>query len=229
MKNIITSAMLGALLMVSSVAGAAAPAPGETYVYRVSNGYNKLTLGKAQYRVENVDGGRIAVSMTSDVPALGAPRTAIYDAAGNWLKHDLTKQDHPVEYEFSPAYPAYDMPLKPGSSWSRRVNATNPVTGRRNSVRVDGRVVGTERITVPAGSFDTVKISRNVYAGDWGTFTFETNIFETEWYAPSIGRPVRAESWSEYLDTSRAIGGGIMAGPVIRGDWNVFELVSTSK
>ena len=65
MKNIITSAMLGALLMVSSVAGAAAPAPGETYVYRVSNGYNKLTLGKAQYRVENVDGGRIAVSMTS--------------------------------------------------------------------------------------------------------------------------------------------------------------------
>ena len=61
MKNIITSAMLGALLMVSSVAGAAAPAPGETYVYSVSNGYNKLTLGKAQYRVENVDGGRIVV------------------------------------------------------------------------------------------------------------------------------------------------------------------------
>ena len=224
------SVALSALMLavLSAAAGAAAPVAGEIYVYRASNGYNNIVLGKIQYRVDKVDADRVAVSATTDVPALGGARSEIYDKEGNWLRHALTNRDQPVDYEFAPPYVAYGLPLDAGKSWSVRVNAINPATGQRASVRIDGDVVGAERITVPAGSFDTVKIKRRVYAGDWGTFTLETNIYETEWYAPALGRAVRSESKSEYIDSSRSRGGSF-GGALIYGDWNVFELVSISQ
>jgi len=90
-------------------------------------------------------------------------------------------------------------------------------------VRVDGKVLGNERIRVPAGEFDTIKVRRFVYVGDWDGFRLETNIMETEWYAPVLGRPVRSESKSEYIDNSQCRRNGC---PPIRGDWNVYELMS---
>lgn len=229
MNKLFAACVALSLAVASVTAGAAAPAAGETYVYRVSNGYNNVVLGKIQYRVDKIEADRVAVSVTTDVPALGGARSEIYNRDGNWLRHALTNRDNPVDYEFAQPYTAYGLPLDTGKSWSVRVAARDPATGQSNSVRIDGDVVGTERITVPAGAFDTIKIKRRVYAGDWGAFTLETNIEETEWYAPALGRAVRTESKSEYIDSSRAIGGGAFSGPVIRGDWNVLELVSTSK
>lgn len=229
MNHLIPACIISIFAALSTAAIAAAPAAGETYVYRVSSGYNNVVLGKIQYRVDKVDAERVDVSVTPDVPALGGARNEIYNRDGNWLRHALINHDQPVDYEFTQPYPAYELPLDVGKSWSVRVSATNPVTGKRNSVRIDGDVVGSERITVPAGSFDTVKIKRRVYAGDWSGFMYETNIYETEWYAPALGRAVRAESKSDYLDSSRGFGGGPFGGPVINGDWNVFELVSTLK
>jgi hypothetical protein len=229
MNKSLLACIVLALIAMSSSAVAALPAAGETYVYRVTNGYNNVAVGKIQYRVDKVEADRVALSVTTDVPALGVARTEIYDKDGNWLRHALTNHDQPVDYEFAQPYAAYALPLDAGKSWSVRVSATNPATGRRNSVRIDGDVVGSERITVPAGAFDTIKIKRRVYAGDWGSFTLETNIYETEWYAPALGRAVRSESKSEYIDTSRSRSGGTFSGPVINGDWNVFELVSIAK
>ena len=220
--------LLFALYFVLNGVAAAAPAVGDTYVYRLANGYNHEVRGQIHYRIDKIDAERITVAVTTDTPSLGAARTEVYTKDGNWLRHPLVNHDQPVEYEFASAYPAYVLPLDSGKSWSVRVNAVDPASGRRNSVRVDGEVLGSERITVPAGTFDTIKVRRYVYAGDWDGFRHETNITETDWYAPVLGRPVRTESKSEYLDTSRAIGGGTFSGPVIYGDWIVLELAATS-
>ena len=211
-----------------SPVAAAAPAAGDTYVYRLSNGYNREVRGQIQYRIDKIDADRITVAVTTDTPSLGAARTEVYAKDGNGLRHPLVNHDFLRDYEFAPAYPAYVFPLDPGKSWSVRVTAVDPATGRRNSVRVDGEVLGSERITVPAGAFDTIKVRRYVYAGDWEGFRHETNITEIDWYAPVLGRPVRTESKSEYLDTSRATGGGILGGPIIHGDWTVLELAAAS-
>ena len=210
-----------ALIVLSTGAAAASPATGDTYVYRVLNRYNNEVRGQITYRVERADADRVTISVVTDIPALGPAHTEIYTKDGNWLRHPVINQDAPVEYEFAPAYPAYLFPLDAGKSWSMRVNATSPVTGRRNSVRVDVDVIGAEHITVPAGAFDTIKIKRRVYAGDWDSFRRETNITETDWYAPALGRPVRSETNSGYLDPSRC---GRSACQPIRGDWNVLEL-----
>lgn len=219
---VVTAAAFVAAATGPAVAATAAVA-GETYVYLISNGYSKEPRGQISYRVERVDTDRTAVSVTPDSPALGQAYNVIYTHEGNWLRHPLTNHDQPVHYEFAQAYPAYLFPLDPGKSWSVRVVATNPDTGKTSSVRVDGTVLGAERIRVPAGEFDTIRITRLVYAGDWESFRRETNIMETEWYAPALGRAVRSESRSEWIDLSRC--GRANCQP-FHGDWNVYELVA---
>ena len=224
--NRLNIALLGALLVVLSAgATAASPAAGDTYVYRVLNGYNHEVRGQITYRVDKVEADRVTVSVAADNTALGMPHNEVYTLDGNWLRHPLINHDQPVEYEFSPAYPAYVLPLDVGKSWSMRVMATNPATGRRNSVRVDGEVLGSEHTQVPAGTFDTIKVEHKVYAGDWESFWRETNITETNWYAPAFGRPVRTESNSGYMDPGQCSHESHACQPV-PGDWNVFELVS---
>jgi hypothetical protein len=111
-----------------------------------------------------------------------------------------------------------------GQSWSQRVDATRATGGRRASVRVDGEVVGTERVTVPAGTYDTIKVKRRIYAGDFDGSRSETNITETEWYAPALGRAVRAEVNSNFMDQSLC-GDEMSACRPRRGDWHIFELL----
>jgi hypothetical protein len=205
----------------------AAPAAGDTYVYRVTNAYNHEPRGTVTHRVETVDAERVTISVSPDNPLLGARRTDVFSKDGNWLQHPLINHDKPVEYNFSPAFPAYVVPLDSGKSWSIRVNATNSSSKRGASVRVDGNVVGTESIVTPAASFDTIKIKRTIYAGDWETFTSETTIVETEWYAPALGRPVRIERTSGYLDPQRCAASS--ACTPIRGDWDLIELVSHTR
>ena len=206
---------------------AAAPAAGDSWTYRVVNGYNNEVRGKVQYRVDKVDADGVAVAYSNDGVPLGRPRTDVYTPDGNWLRHPLINHDQPVVYDFTQPYPAYMFPLDAGKSWSLRVNAVNAETGKRASVRVDGEVLGTERITVPAGAFDTIKVRRRIYAGDWDGVRQETHITEIEWYAPALGRAVRTDSNSNYMDLNRCSDEMSACVPV-RGDWHIFELVEAS-
>ena len=225
MRTSIRAMLFIVLMVASTVAAVAAPAVGDTYVYRVINAYNNEVQGQVTYRVDKVDAGQVTLSATPDRQALGMPHTDILASDANWLRHPLINHDMPVEYTFSPPFPAYMAPLDAGKSWSTRVSATDPVSGRRASVRVDGDVIGSERITTPAGAFDTIKVKRRVYAGDWwDAFRNETNIKETEWFAPALGRPVKTDRQSGYIDQQRCA--TRLACSPQRGDWFVYELVS---
>ena len=217
-------------LMMSAIAetAIAAPVAGDSWAYRVVNRYNGEVRGNVRYRVDKVDANRVAVAVSSDAASLGMARTELYTADGLWLKHPVINHDQPVEYEFSQPYPTYDFPLTAGKSWSTRVYAVNPVNGKRARVRVDGDVVGTEQVSVPAGSFDTIKIQRRVYAGDFEGPRSETHIVETEWYAPALGRAVRLERNSSFMDQNRCSDEMSSCSPV-RGDWSLYELVEAGK
>jgi len=215
------SSLIAAASLSLGIAGSALAAAGDTYVYRISNGYNNETRGKISYRVEKVADDRVEVAVTTDTPSAGVARTEIYTKEGNWLRHPLASHDQLRDYEFASPLPVY----ADRGSWSKRVDAVDPATGKRNSVRVDGEVVGSERITVPAGTFDTIKIMRRIYVGDWDGFMRETQIDELDWYAPKLGRPVRSETKSQWQDISRCMRGVC---PYFHGDWNILELAETS-
>lgn len=220
-----TASVVGASAIMAATIGPAAitagiPAAGDVYVYRQVNGYNNEVRAQVRYRVDKLESDRVTVSVTMHGPSGEAAYTEIYTREGNWLRHPLVNHNQMVEYEFAAAYPAYAFPLAPGKSWSVRVNATVPATGQLRSVRIDGAVLGNERIRVPAGEFDTVKIRRLVYSGDWESFLTETTVMEFDWYAPALGRTVRTERKAEFLDLSRGRGNRLQ-----HGDWDVFELV----
>jgi hypothetical protein len=215
--------LLLAAALVAALDVSAAPVAGDSYVYQVVNGYSREVRGQVDYRVDRADSSGITVSVTPEPPSVGAPRTEIYTAEGNWLRQGVESHGFKVDYVFATAYPAYVFPLAAGRTWSTRVNATVPGESRPRSVRVDGKVLGTERIRVPAGEFDAVKVERFVYPGDPNFQQTETRIVETDWYAPALGRPVRTERRSRWEEPSRC---GLSGPCIFNGDWEVYELVS---
>ena len=208
--------------LVPSAALAAAPAAGDVYVYRVVNQYNKELLGQLRIQVDRAGPEGYTLSVTPSGAAVGSARTLAYDQHGNWLRHPVESHGKPVEYVFATPYPAYVLPLGPGKTWSVRVKATPEGGGRARTVRVYGKVLATERVRVPAGEFDAIKIERRAYSGDAEGSVLETRVTETEWYAPALGRPVRYERNSVWRDASQC-GRGIPCD--FRGDWSLIELV----
>jgi hypothetical protein len=93
-------------------------------------------------------------------------------------------------------------------------------------VRVDAEVLGGERIVTAAGEFDTVRIYRRIYAGDWDGFLTETTITEVEWYSPEIGRAGTGSIATRWYDSSRSPGPPSVVQPraAAAWRWHVFEL-----
>src|SRR5687767_8323396 len=158
----ICSALAAVALWLAPGMASAAPTVGDTAVYRLVNGYNQEVRGHIHNRVDKVDSSGVTVTATPDNPVAGMTHTKLFTKEGNWLRHPVESHGTKVMYKFATAYPTYVHPLEPGQAWSVRINATVPGETKVRSVRIDGKVLRAERIRVPAGAFDTIKIRRLV-------------------------------------------------------------------
>jgi hypothetical protein len=96
-------------------------------------------------------------------------------------------------------------------------------------VHTRGKVVGWERVRIPAGEFDALKVRRYVYAGNSDARRTQEEIVETDWYVPAIRKAAVMEGSSQHFDNSRGGGDGGGEYPErIRGDWLRAELVRYS-
>ena len=205
-----------AMLFTAPASFAATPAVGDAYTYRLTNGFTREIGGQIRYEVTaaSTAQGQV-VTVTTDSPLIGPDRTEIHTTDGQWLRRPLDSHGINVEYEFSPALPS----MSSGKAWSTRVNAKVPSENASRSVRIDGEVLGNERIRVPAGEFDTVKIRRIIYSGDRDFLKGETRIVDIDWFAPALGRTVRSETRSYWRQFSCG-----RYGCDFTGNWNVLEL-----
>jgi hypothetical protein len=204
---------------------------GEMWTYRVRDGYTGLDRGTERYRVDQVAAGSITVARERS----GTEDVQLYDSSWNWLRRPATNMQ---PFNYSPAYQAFDFPLAPGKHWQVRLTATDPADGRRFPVHLNGKVIGWERVKVPAGEFDALKIVRGVYVDYWEqSKRGSSQIIEIEWYAPTVKQAVRREASSRYWDLLGArdegfvrVGGdgkGDGGGPTWRrDDWLIYELVN---
>jgi len=203
---------------------AAAPVKvGDFWEYRVRDAYTGFDRGLHRYEVSRVEADRVVVDVTRDGQRMDS---TVYAAGWNGLEHPLTNLQR---FRYEPAFPAYAYPLAPGKSWNTVVDATDPVTRRTYKVHTQGKVVGWERIRVPAGEFDALKIQRYVFAGNSDGFKSQESIWETDWYVPALRRAARTQAASEHFDSSR--GGGDDGGEYpqrVRGDWLIADLVRYS-
>lgn len=89
---------------------------------------------------------------------------------------------------------AFVFPLVIGNEW--KYDFTWNTSRTSESAKVEGE----ETITVPAGTFKTIKIVHNgFYNYTWNGSPYSARIEETYWYAPEIKRFVKRE----YLDRNQ--------------------------
>jgi hypothetical protein len=218
------------------VAGCAAPLPqtpppgmparvmapeirvGDDWKYSLHDGYTRLPKGTLEYRVQAVRDDTVTVDLEHD----GRQSTQRYTRDWNWRERPMTNLQN---FRYDPPYLALPFPLEAGKTWQAYVKATDPATGQVNRVRIDGKIVGWERVKVPAGEFDTILVRRTVYAGNEDTFRGEENISEYDWYAPKLGGIVKHASASGYQD-KRLSCDGVFCAAWVKNDWNTVELTA---
>jgi hypothetical protein len=207
---------------------AAATAPqvkvGDYWEYNVRDGWTSLPRGIYRYEVVRMDPAGVVVQLSNDGKPLD---TLVYAPGWNGREMPLTNTQR---FRYDPTYTAYDYPLEPGKRWRRVLRSTDVATGRTYNTHVSGRVIGWERVRVPAGEFDALKIERSVFAGNMEGYRSQEEISEIDWYVPSVRRAVRTSANSQHFDNSKGGGDGGGEYPLrIRGDFLIAELVDYSK
>ncbi|MFZ5555713.1 MAG: hypothetical protein ACOZDY_03145 [Pseudomonadota bacterium] len=173
---------------------------GDSWTYEVRIGYSDDLKATLRYQVVGSSGDALQFSVS------GEPKTTTQSYTREW--NPLTGAvlaDRKVD--FPQAYPRFSFPLGPGKTWVKEAAAVDPAGGRRMSVKVHARVSGWERIKVPAGEFNALRIDRQIYVGDYEWWRSESTVLETDWYAPEVKAVVKRETRFEYWDHLRGRNG----------------------
>jgi hypothetical protein len=215
----------------AAVSAPATVAAGDSWTYRVRDGFTGLPRQDQFHEVVRVGGGRIEIAGNVE---RGDGRQ-VYDQEWNWLRRPATDLQ---TFEYAPAYQAYAFPLTPGKTWRAQATATDPVDGRRFPVKIEGKVLGWERVRVPAGEFDALKVERTVYFDYFVSAVRGGSIIqEWEWYSPSVKWAVKREARARFYSFTgnhvsapgfvqvrgRSDGGGPR---YLQDDWFIYELAA---
>jgi len=97
---------------------------------------------------------------------------------------------------FKPVRPFYSFPLDVGKTWEGRLSYPNQKGDSQINSQMKGTVVGRESVTVPAGTFQTLRIvitgsyySERAFGKRGGGGVGKWTI----WYAPEVKRHVKLE------------------------------------
>lgn len=194
--------------------------PGDAWTYTAHDGYTHIPQGTVDYRITGLQGNTVTVERNQE----GRVSQEYYTPQGAWLERPLTNLQ---DLRYRPALAALPFPLHAGKRWREYVRATDPKTGRSYRVRIDGEVLGWERVRVPAGAFEALKVERHIYAGNFDYFRSEERIIEHDWYAPAVGAVVKHDGLSEYTDYSLSCRHANCN--IIQNDWTVLELSKASR
>ena len=227
MKRVLSSIVLAALTACAAgpsyvpqgapaAVVAAPPRVGDFWEYFVRDGYTGAPRGTFRFEVVQADPANTLVDVYRDGQRVDA---YVYAAGWNPREMPLTNLQR---FRYEPPFAAYEYPLEPGKVWYRVVNSTDPAKGKTFRTHVQAKVAGWERVHVPAGDFDALKVVRYVFAGNQEFFNSQEEIVQTDWFAPAVNQVIRSEGTSRHVDTSRS--GGGRKPLVVHGDWLIGEL-----
>jgi hypothetical protein len=128
-------------------------------------------------------------------------------------------------YEFAAPVPLVPSPVGTGFG-STVTTYRDPGTGRRRrwSQRLTGG--GWERVEVPAGAFDCLRIGRVVAFEHVDPNRSSATMSDTLWYAPQAHRWVQREWRGEYISLGLSGGDNAPEGTQGREDWLLWQLTA---
>ncbi|HVL58930.1 MAG TPA: hypothetical protein VM491_20710 [Burkholderiaceae bacterium] len=166
---------------------------GDRWTYAGINQFMREPRTQAVHTVTEV-GAHIVVRIED--PYYGS-RVERY--AGPWNAVVDATYDMPIHF-------AEPMPLLPptGDPGARAIDSTywtNPdYPGLRFRWSQTLRSRGWERVTVPAGTFDALRVTRRMWFDHPGLYRIRSERWETLWYAPAVNRWVAREWSGEFIE-----------------------------
>jgi hypothetical protein len=127
---------------------------------------------------------------------------AMENGAPLLMTPELNVLESPQRKESNPR--SLSFPLEVGKRWRYDSEWLFKPKGSQGTISNDVAVVGHERVTVPAGTFDAFKlVSRGSLGGTSPTGTFYAgDIVATYWYAPAARAVVKSVTHNPYLGPS---------------------------
>ena len=158
---------------------------GDTYTYE--------TLDHAEPKFNNITTrtitsvGAHGFEMNVVNAKSGYTRQLYYDLNANLI---ASRGSAGEGFEYQPALQYFNFPLKSGDTWGATSTETNKKTGKIRTHVVKGTIGGMERVTVPAGEFQVIKIEIVSEVRDDAQVTYG---MDTSWYSPAARRTVKSE------------------------------------
>lgn len=230
----VVSAASGCMTLEGGEPGPAVDAPasmraGGELAYRTRNGYNGELRAPAVRRFDP-NGSRLEGMAYEEAGNAGFGRPVAllvaqqFNAGGNlvaWERADGSRTT------FDPPLRTLPFPLIPGQSIRQDVLARVDGELRPRRVVMIVRIGGWETVDAPAGRFRALRVTRDLWLGDFDFHRTETHRQEIDWYSPDAGAVVRASEDSGHQDLMMGrsrFGGGP---PARRGDWLIRDLYAT--
>ncbi|TFW18797.1 hypothetical protein [Duganella callida] len=166
-----------------------APAVGDSWTYQYTDVWKGTTGNINRLEVNAIDDAGIHVDIK---------RAASGALVGRQL---FSPEMNPVErgnIHFAPAFARYAFPLAPGKEWSSSVDGDNPKLNKHLHYNIKGKVLDWEKVKVPAGEFDALKIVVDAQYGADGSQE-GGQMTETVWFVPALNNFVKLE----YRDADR--------------------------
>ena len=200
------SMLAGALVLaggiVTAVEAQSAPAPamkvGDRWVYNVKSGF---ALGVVTYQetreVTAVGGGGFKLTVTGKTSDnKDFTRVDEYSASGA-LRSGAPCADE--GYRFPTPLQRVVFPLGPGQRSSKWVDVIAEPGGNKGQINYSFRTRNWDKQTVPAGTFDAIRVDTQMVLDDSTPFRDATNCNFTYWYSPAVRGTVREQRWAQYM------------------------------
>lgn len=136
------------------------------------------------YSIRNTQYAKPATTFTVKVVTVADDRITV-----NWENKDVGTSgvlvlDMDLSTLDSYVYKVFDFPLSVGKTWSFEYDSSEGTSRWHN--KVAGKIVSLEKVTVPAGTFDTVKVVliRDYVGSGIGGSSWSGTVTDTWWYAP---------------------------------------------
>ena len=168
---------------------------GDSYTFETENTSNSKLNYVATREITAIDSNRLTVVTTN--AKSGSKRTNYYDRTWNYLGSGSGDNDG---VSFSPALKYLDFPLNVGKKWTAQSIETDKKTKHQRRHTINGTVVGWEKVQVPAGEFEALKIVLNTEVKDADKVSAGTDI---SWYVPALRRSVKSELAGHDMSTGQ--------------------------
>jgi hypothetical protein len=216
-----TAAALPACALPGAEQGREAPLPrvrvGDRWRYQVIDRYRDRLVESPIVEVAEV-----APELVLRVTGRGSVPVPDERYAAPWSV--LQETVYGITMRFDEPVPLVPLPTPPGAGSTRVVSYTVPgeTRTRRWSQRLS--IDGWETVTVPAGRYDSLRISRVIAFDHPDTGRNASTRTDRLWYAPAVNRWVRREWRGEYV--SAGIGDNPSEGTRATEDWLEWRLAA---